>query len=203
MKRRSAILFISILLAISGCSTTKRTVPYVELAKDYLGSGLPKYERRFVDVAKPVDASVGRIVYLRVSTPPGIKVESRNKHIESVEGSLRKIGVERIVTHDEMQHLLQDGGVKFSFDREPDPSEFLVAENKLGKFLVVDVNYDFWYGSSRYVRIKAQSSSDFSVLFDGYYDSIIWSDVYKELFFPAMNIYANWIHGTLELKAAK
>ncbi|WP_300552616.1 hypothetical protein [Limnohabitans sp. Rim8] len=32
------------------------------------------------------------------------------------------------------------------------------------------------------------------ILFDGSYDTIIWNDVKGELFYPAMNMYANWIN---------
>jgi hypothetical protein len=75
-----------------------------------------------------------------------------------------------------------------------------LAEIELGPFLVLNVDYGFLYGSRRYVRIQAQDSTQGRVLFDGSYDTIIWNDVRGELFYPAMNLYANWINDKLRLR---
>jgi len=207
MKRRNTLLAsVGLLsLGLAGCASTPRTQPLVALDKDYFGSGLPKESRSFVTTASPVTAATtarARVVYWRVSTPPGIRAESREQHRATVLGALQRLGVQRLVSSAELQTLLQARGVKFSFDREPDPSEWPLAESELGPFMVLHVEYGFMHGSRRYVRIQAQDSSEGRVLFDGSYDTIIWSDVKGELFYPAMNLYANWINGQLRLRPA-
>jgi hypothetical protein len=155
-------------------------------------------------VANPItEASAARakVVYFRVSTPPGIRAESREQHIATVLDALRRLGVLRLVSSSELRTLVQARGAKFSFDREPDPSEWSLAEKELGPFMVLHVEYGFLHGSRRYVRIQAQDSTQGSLLFDGSYDTIIWNDVKGELFHPAMNLYANWINDKLRLRS--
>lgn len=207
MKRRSTLLASTGLLGLglAGCASQPRTLPVVVLERDYFGSGLPKESRRFVNTASPVTDEIkarARVVYWRVSTPPGIRAESHERHVATVLDALQRLGVQRLVSNDELQALLQAHGVKFSFDREPDPSEWPLAESKLGPFMALRVEYGFLHGSRRYVRIQAQDSSKGRVLFDGSYDTIIWSDVKGELFYPAMNLYANWINDQLRLRPA-
>jgi hypothetical protein len=201
---RRTVISLAIMSGFAaGCASTQRTMPHVELARDYFGTGLPNRERCFVSVAAPVNEAMGKVVYLRVSTPPGIRPESRQQHIETIRNALQQMGVQRILTAAEMQVLLQKRGVKFSFDREPDPAELSVAEDELGKFMALHVEYGFSHGSRRYVGISAQDSTRATPLFEGSYDTIIWSDVNRELIYPAMNLYANWIHGHLKLVPVK
>ncbi len=205
MKRRNTLLAsVGLLsLGLAGCASAPRTLPTVVLEKDYFGSGLPKESRRFVSTASPVTAataSAAKVVYWRVSTPPGIRAESREQHVATVLDALQRLGVQRLVSNTELQALLQVRGVKFSFDREPDPSEWPLAESELGPYMALHVEYGFLHGSRRYVRIQAQDSSQGRVLFDGSYDTIIWNDVKGELFYPAMNLYANWINDQLRLR---
>lgn len=204
MKRRRTLLTSLGLLSlgIAGCAGKPRTMPMVVLEKDYFGSGLPKEDRRFVKTASPVTeatAARAKVVYWRVSTPPGIRAESREQHVATVLAALERLGVRRLINSTELQTLLQTRGAKFSFDREPVPSEWQLAENEIGPFMALHVEYGFLHGSRRYVRIQAQDSSQGRVLFDGSYDTIIWSDVKGELFYPAMNLYANWINDKLRL----
>jgi hypothetical protein len=205
MKRRRTLLTALTLLSlgVGGCANNPRTMPMVLLEKDFFGSGLPKEDRRFVSTTSAVTAATAaraNVVYWRVSTPPGIRAESREQHVATVLNALQRLGVRRLVSSSELQTLLQAQGAKFSFDREPDPSEWPLAENELGPFMVLNVEYGFLHGSRRYVRIQAQDSTQGRVLFDGSYDTIIWNDVKGELFHPAMNMYANWINDKLRLK---
>jgi len=205
MKHRRILLTALGLLSLGlgGCANQPRTMPEVVLAKDYFGSGLPKEDRRFVNIANPMTAATAdraKVVYFRVSTPPGIRAESREQHVATVLNALQRLGVRRLVSSTELQTLLQARGAKFSFDREPDPSEWPLAENELGPFMVLNVEYGFLHGSRRYVRIQAHDSTEGRALFDGSYDTIIWNDVKGELFYPAMNLYANWINDKLRLR---
>lgn len=205
MKRRIILLIALGLLnlGLAGCANQPRTMPMVVLEKDYFDSGLPKEDRRFVSTTSPVTAATAaraRVVYLRVSTPPGIRAESREQHVATVMHALHRLGVQRLVSSSELQTLLQVRGTKFSFDREPDPSEWPLAEGELGPYMALHVEYGFLHGSRRYVRIQAQDSSEGRVLFDASYDTIIWNDVKGELFYPAMNLYANWINNKLRLR---
>lgn len=204
MCRRSMLTALGLLgLGLAGCANQQRTMPMVALEKDFFGSGLPKESRLFVSTASSVTAATAtsaKVVYWRVSTPQGIRAESREQHVATVLDALQRLGVRRLVNSSELQSLLQARGAKFSFDREPDPGEWQLAESELGPFMAVNVEYGFLYGSRRYVRIQAQDSSQGRLLFDGSYDTIIWNDVKGELFYPAMNLYANWINGTLRLK---
>jgi len=189
-------------LGLPGCSSQPRTMPRVVLEKDYFGHGLPKEDRRFVNTAAPLTTAItasAQTAYWRVSTPPGIRDASREQHVATVLDALRRLGVTRFISSSEMQDLLQAQGAKFSFDRETDPSEWKLAESKLGAFIAVHVDYGFLHGSRRYVRIQAQESSQGRLLFDGSYDTIIWNDVKGELFYPAMNLYGNWVNGKLRL----
>ncbi|HOI67501.1 MAG TPA: hypothetical protein PLD03_12965 [Thiomonas arsenitoxydans] len=102
-----------------------------------------------------------------------------------------------------MQTLLQQRGVKFSFDREAAPSEWPVAERDLGPFIALHVEYGFGYGGRRYIRIQAQHSTSAQLLFDASYDSVIWGDTSRELIYPAMNLYAKWVNGRLRLLPAR
>lgn len=190
-------------LGLSGCSSQPRTMPRVVLEKDYFGHGLPKEDRRFVNTAAPLTTAIAastQTVHWRVSTPPGIRDASREQHVATVLDALRRLGVKRLISSNEMQKLLQTQGARFSFDRESDPSEWKLAENKLGPFMTVHVDYGFLHGSRRYVRIQAHESSQGRLLFDGSYDTIIWNDVKAELFYPAMNLYGNWINNKLKLR---
>lgn len=202
--RRTLLTTLGLLsLGLGGCANQPRTMPVVVLAKDYFGSGLPKEDRRFVNIANPITAAAAaraKVVYFRVLTPPSIRAESREQHVATVLNALQRLGVRRLVSSAELQTLLQARGAKFSFDREPDPSEWPLAENELGPFMVLNVEYGFLHGSHRYVRIQAQDSTQGRVLFDGSYDTIIWNDVKGELIYPAMNLYANWINDTLRLR---
>lgn len=205
MKRRKILLtgLVLLNLGLGGCATQSRTMPMVELAKDFFGSGLPNENRAFVSIADPITEATAvraKVVFYRVSTPPGIRPESREQHVATVLNALQRLGVRRPISSSELQTLLQARGVKFSFDREPDPSEWPLAEIELGPFLVLNVDYCFLYGSRRYLRIQAQDSTQGRVLFDGSYDTIIWNDVRGELFYPAMNLYANWINDKLRLR---
>jgi hypothetical protein len=189
-------------LGLAGCASQPRAVPRVVLEKDYFGNGLPKEDRRFVNTVVPITQTIAasaQTVYLRVSTPVGIREGSREQHLATVSDALRRLGVRRLINSGEMQALLQAQGAKFSFDREPTPSEWKLAEGELGPFIAVHIDYGFLYGSRRYVRIQAQESSQGRLLFDGSYDTIIWNDVKGELFYPAMNLYGNWINGKLNL----
>ena len=203
-RRRTLLTTLGLLnLGLAGCAGQSRTMPMVVLEKDYFGSGLPKEDRRFVSTATPVmvaTAARAKVVYWRVATPPGIRAESREQHVSTVLNALQRLGVLRLVSSTELQTLLQARGAKFSFDREPDPSEWQLAEGELGPFMALHVEYGFLHGSRRYVRIQAQDSSQGRVLFDGSYDTIIWNDVKGELFYPAMNLYANWINDKLRLR---
>lgn len=205
MSRRSIVLsaFGLLGLGLVGCASQPRTMPLVVLEKDYFGSGLPKEDRRFVSTASPITVDTvarARVVYWRVSTPPGIRAESREQHVATVLNSLQRLGVQRLVSSSEMQTMLQERGTKFSFDRLPDISELPLAESELGPFLSLHVEYGFIHGSRRFVRIQVQDSSKGLFLFDGSYDTIIWNDVNGELIYPAMNLYANWINDKLRLR---
>jgi hypothetical protein len=206
MKRRRTLLTALGLLSLGlgGCASQQRTMPIVVLEKDFFGGGLPKEDRCFVSIANPITeatAARAKVVYFRVSTPPGIRAESREQHVATVLDALRRLGVLRLVSVSELQTLVQARGAKFSFDREPDPSEWSLAEKELGPFMVLHVEYGIVHGSRRYVRIQAQDSTQGSLLFDGSYDTIIWNDVKGELFYPAMNLYANWINDKLRLRS--
>ena len=205
MKHRRTLLTALglVSLGLGGCANQPRTMPEVVLSKDYFGSGLPKQDRRFVNISNPITAATAaraKVVYFRVSTPSSIRAESREQHISTVLNALQRLGVRRLVSSREMQTLLEARGAKFSFDREPDPSEWPLAERELGPFMALHVEYGFLHGSRRYVRIQAQDSTQGRLLFDGSYDTIIWSDVKGELFYPAMNLYANWINDKLRLR---
>lgn len=158
MKRRIILLIALGLLnlGLAGCANQPRTMPMVVLEKDDFDSGLPKEDRRFVSTSSPVTAATAaraRVVYLRVSTPPGTRAGSREQHVATVMHALHRLGVQRLVSSSELQTLLQVRGTKFSFDREPDPSEWPLAEGELGPYMTLHVEYGFLHGSRRYVRI--------------------------------------------------
>jgi len=198
---RRFLFFSTVISGMSlGCAGTKRNILYVDLEKDYFGFGLPDQDRCFVTNLENVSADIGSTVYLRFSGPVGSRAELNQKRAAVVADAIQKLGVKRLLTSADLQRVLVNQGVKFSFDREPDPEEWVIAEKQLGPFIALHVEYGIVHGSRRYIRVRAQKSSSAKILLDAVYNKIIWNDVDSELIYPSMNIYANWIDGRLRLR---
>jgi hypothetical protein len=184
---------------LSACAGAARKEPRVVLERDFFGSHRPDEDTTYAQVFGPAPVLTDlRFVYLIDHWPSGYSDERANSRRTALNAALQKIGLPRVLGPQDIRAMLLARGAVFKFERNANLAELNTLADELGPFAVLETEYAY---GLRFL-LAARDPRSGKLLMTAQYRTRVWNDIDNELILPALNVYANWLHGSMRLLAA-